>query len=116
MTLPRPAALQLNLKSGHQYVLHASRAASVQSFIQSFLIEFRTVSARSYFVDFHVTQRDFFFVQEKFLREVVEKSSQFLFSNVLLTIILLPTIIRMCKRKEKYVSAHETVSLSYSAC
>lgn len=44
VTLPRPAALQLNLKNGNRFVLHANKASSIQSFLQSFLNEFKLVS------------------------------------------------------------------------
>jgi myosin-15 len=44
ITLPRPQALQLNLKNGNRYALHASRAQAIQNMIQSFLQEFKLVS------------------------------------------------------------------------
>lgn len=43
-TLPRPAALQLNLKNGNRIVLHAPRASAIQSMIQTFIQEFKQVS------------------------------------------------------------------------
>lgn len=45
ITLPRPQALQLNLRNGNRYALHASRAQAIQNMIQSFLQEFKLVSA-----------------------------------------------------------------------
>jgi myosin XV len=45
VTLPRPAALQLALRNGNRFVLHASKASAIQSFLQSFLHEFNLVSA-----------------------------------------------------------------------
>lgn len=44
ITLPRPAALQLNLKNGSRIVLHAPRAAAIQIMIQAFCQEFKKVS------------------------------------------------------------------------
>lgn len=44
ITLPRPQALQLNLRNGNRYALHASRAQAIQNMIQSFLQEFKLVS------------------------------------------------------------------------
>lgn len=44
-TLPRPAALQLNLKNGNGIILHAPRASAIQSMIQTFVQEFKQVSA-----------------------------------------------------------------------
>lgn len=49
VTLPRPAALQLNLRNGKHLALHATRAAAIQSMITAFVMEFRKVS-RSYFI------------------------------------------------------------------
>lgn len=43
ITLPRPAALQLNLKNGNRVVLHAPRAAAIQIMIQTFCQEFKKV-------------------------------------------------------------------------
>lgn len=43
-TLPRPAALQLTLRNGNRFALHAPRAQAIQSMIQSFLQEYRQVS------------------------------------------------------------------------
>lgn len=45
-TLPRPAALQINLKNGNKIILHAPRASAVQSMIQMFIQEFKQVSLR----------------------------------------------------------------------
>lgn len=45
VTLPRPAALQLNLRNGKHLALHATRAAAIQSMITAFVMEFRKVSA-----------------------------------------------------------------------
>lgn len=45
ITLPRPQALQLNLRNGNRYALHASRAQAIQNMIQSFLQEFKLVSS-----------------------------------------------------------------------
>ena len=44
ITLPRPQALQLNLRNGNRYALHASRAQAIQNMIQTFLQEFKLVS------------------------------------------------------------------------
>lgn len=44
VTLPRPAALQLNLKNGNRIVLHAPRASAIQTMIQTFCQEFKKVS------------------------------------------------------------------------
>lgn len=44
VTLPRPAALQLNLRNGKHLALHAARAAAIQSMVTSFVQEFRKVS------------------------------------------------------------------------
>jgi myosin-15 len=49
ITLPRPQALQLNLRNGNRYALHASRAQAIQNMIQSFLQEFKLVSANLLF-------------------------------------------------------------------
>lgn len=43
-TLPRPAALQLNLKNGKSLTLHAPRAPAIQSMVQLFCQEFKQVS------------------------------------------------------------------------
>lgn len=43
ITLPRPAALQLNLKNGNRVVLHAPRAAAIQTMVQAFCQEFKKV-------------------------------------------------------------------------
>lgn len=45
VTLPRPAALQLNLKNGNRYALHAIRAQAIQNMVQSFLHDYKMVSA-----------------------------------------------------------------------
>lgn len=42
-TLPRPAALQLNLKNGNRIVLHAPRASAIQMMIQTFCQEHKQV-------------------------------------------------------------------------
>lgn len=44
ITLPRPAALQLNLKNGNRIVLHAPRATAIQIMIQTFCQEYKKVS------------------------------------------------------------------------
>lgn len=44
-TLPRPAALQLNLRNGNRVVLHAVRATAIQTMVQSFCQEYRQVCA-----------------------------------------------------------------------
>lgn len=44
ITLPRPAALQLNLKNGSRVVLHAPRATAIQIMIQTFCQDFKKVS------------------------------------------------------------------------
>lgn len=49
ITLPRPAALQLNLKNGNRIVLHAPRAAAIQAMIQTFCQEFKKVSEKLQF-------------------------------------------------------------------
>lgn len=50
ITLPRPAALQLNLKNGNRIVLHAPRATAIQVMIQTFCQEFKKVRIfRSFF-------------------------------------------------------------------
>lgn len=58
VTLPRPAALQLNLRNGKHLALHATRAAAIQSMITAFVMEFRKVSPSfcpySFFYLFHV--------------------------------------------------------------
>lgn len=43
-TLPRPAALQLNLKNGNRTTLHAPRAPAIQNMVQTYCQEFRQVS------------------------------------------------------------------------
>lgn len=53
ITLPRPSALQLNLKNGNRIVLHASRATAIQVMIQTFCQEYKKVS--------HTTQIHYFF-------------------------------------------------------
>lgn len=45
ITLPRPAALQLNLKNGNRIVLHAPRASAIQTMIQTFCQEYKKVSS-----------------------------------------------------------------------
>lgn len=54
ITLPRPQALQLNLRNGNRYALHASRAQAIQNMIQSFLQEFKLVSFCLLFLFFAV--------------------------------------------------------------
>jgi myosin-15 len=49
VTLPRPAALQLNLKNGNRYALHAIRAQAIQNMVQSFLHDFKMVSFLLFF-------------------------------------------------------------------
>lgn len=56
ITLPRPQALQLNLRNGNRYALHASRAQAIQNMIQSFLQEFKLVS-RIFFIFFAVIMK-----------------------------------------------------------
>jgi len=46
VTLPRPAALQLNLRNGKHLALHATRAAAIQSMITGFVLEYRKVSSK----------------------------------------------------------------------
>lgn len=46
-TLPRPAALQLNLRNGNRFVLHAGRASAIQTMVQLFCQEYRQVSYHS---------------------------------------------------------------------
>lgn len=53
VTLPRPAALQIILRNGNRFVLHAMKAAAVHSFLQSFLHDFKRVSiADQLFISF----------------------------------------------------------------
>lgn len=47
-TLPRPAALQLNLKNGNRVVLHAVRATAIQHMVQLFCQEYRQVRAYTF--------------------------------------------------------------------
>ncbi|XP_070500351.1 unconventional myosin-XV [Chironomus tepperi] len=47
ITLPRPQALQLNLRNGNRYALHASRAQAIQNMIQSFLQEFKLTQSKA---------------------------------------------------------------------
>lgn len=54
VTLPRPAALQLNLKNGNRYALHATRAQNIQHMVQSFLQEFKIVSIKSFIMRYSV--------------------------------------------------------------
>lgn len=50
-TLPRPAALQLNLMNGNRIVLHAPRASAIQTMIQTFSQEFKQVGCNfSHFI------------------------------------------------------------------
>lgn len=42
-TLPRPAALQLNLRNGNRLTLHAPRAPAIQSMVQTYCQEFKQV-------------------------------------------------------------------------
>lgn len=43
-TLPRPAALQLNMRNGNRTTLHAPRAPAIQNMVQLFCQEYRQVS------------------------------------------------------------------------
>ncbi|XP_055923288.1 unconventional myosin-XV [Eupeodes corollae] len=47
VTLPRPAALQLNMRNGSHLTLHAVRASSIQAMIQNFSQEFRQAQSKS---------------------------------------------------------------------
>ncbi|BFF99983.1 unconventional myosin-XV [Drosophila madeirensis] len=47
VTLPRPAALQLNMRNGKHLALHASRAAAIQSMITTFVQEFRKSQSKA---------------------------------------------------------------------
>ncbi|XP_037727634.1 unconventional myosin-XV isoform X1 [Drosophila subpulchrella] len=47
VTLPRPAALQLNLRNGKHLALHAARAAAIQSMVTSFVQEFRKSQSKA---------------------------------------------------------------------
>ncbi|XP_055854931.1 unconventional myosin-XV isoform X2 [Episyrphus balteatus] len=47
VTLPRPAALQLNMRNGGHLTLHAIRASAIQAMIQSFSLEFRQAQSKS---------------------------------------------------------------------
>lgn len=49
ITLPRPAALQLNLKNGNRIVLHAPMAVAIQIMIQTFCQEYKKVSITFHF-------------------------------------------------------------------
>lgn len=60
ITLPRPQALQLNLRNGNRYALHASRAQAIQNMIQSFLQEFKLVSFNQFLTKFrHILIKKF---------------------------------------------------------
>jgi myosin-15 len=52
VTLPRPSALQLNMRNGNRLTLHAPKALAIQSMIQSFLMEFKQVSGLVFFSSF----------------------------------------------------------------
>uniref|UniRef100_W8AVX6 Unconventional myosin-XV n=1 Tax=Ceratitis capitata TaxID=7213 RepID=W8AVX6_CERCA len=47
ITLPRPASLQLNLRSGDHLALHAARAASIQAMISTFVQEYRRSQSKA---------------------------------------------------------------------
>ncbi|XP_017109787.2 unconventional myosin-XV isoform X3 [Drosophila bipectinata] len=47
VTLPRPAALQLNLRNGKHLALHAARAAAIQSMVTTFVQEFRKSQSKA---------------------------------------------------------------------
>ncbi|XP_053952311.1 unconventional myosin-XV isoform X1 [Anastrepha ludens] len=47
ITLPRPASLQLNLRSGDHLALHAARAASIQAMITTFVQEYRKSQSKA---------------------------------------------------------------------
>ncbi|XP_032597162.1 unconventional myosin-XV isoform X2 [Drosophila grimshawi] len=47
VTLPRPAALQLNLRNGKHLALHATRAAAIQSMITGFVLEYRKSQSKA---------------------------------------------------------------------
>ncbi|XP_061392176.1 LOW QUALITY PROTEIN: unconventional myosin-XV [Musca vetustissima] len=47
ITLPRPASLQLNLRSGKQVALHAGRAAAIQAMITLFVQEYRKTQSKA---------------------------------------------------------------------
>ncbi|XP_014089710.3 unconventional myosin-XV [Bactrocera oleae] len=47
ITLPRPASLQLNLRSGEHLALHAARAASIQAMITTFVQEYRKSQSKA---------------------------------------------------------------------
>ncbi|XP_052850259.1 LOW QUALITY PROTEIN: unconventional myosin-XV [Drosophila gunungcola] len=47
VTLPRPAALQLNLRNGKHLALHAARAAAIQSMVTGFVHEFRKSQSKA---------------------------------------------------------------------
>ncbi|XP_060661675.1 LOW QUALITY PROTEIN: unconventional myosin-XV [Drosophila nasuta] len=47
VTLPRPAALQLNLRNGKHLALHATRAAAIQSMITGFVAEYRKSQSKA---------------------------------------------------------------------
>lgn len=49
VTLPRPAALQLNFKNGDRLILHASRATSIQTMVHNFCMEFNQVCQYFFF-------------------------------------------------------------------
>ncbi|XP_037913894.1 unconventional myosin-XV isoform X1 [Hermetia illucens] len=47
VTLPRPAALQLNMRNGNRLTLHASRAPAIQTMVQQFCQEFRQIQSKT---------------------------------------------------------------------
>lgn len=47
VTLPRPAALQLNMRNGGNLILHAVRASAIQGMIQTFSQEFKLAHSKS---------------------------------------------------------------------
>lgn len=65
VTLPRPAALQLNLKNGNRMTLHAPRAPAIQTMVQQFCQEYRQVSYFTYYLSFNPIFRTIFHLEVK---------------------------------------------------
>lgn len=64
-TLPRPAALQLNLKNGNRIVLHAPRASAIQMMIQTFCQEFKQVNVSTCLLHIYAESSHKFRVRHK---------------------------------------------------
>lgn len=50
VTLPRPSALQLNLRNGNRMTLHAPRAQAIQMMVHTYCQEYRQVSSFLFFL------------------------------------------------------------------